>query len=89
MIKVEFCYRIEKDARLVHVVDTGEPSEAYAKIAVTAAKGPETEEEYAHMHNAGRYTLSKNTGIEVDHITPISYMEYDKKSGEELVQESN
>lgn len=83
MATVEFCYRIEKEAKMARDTTTGEHCECWSKVGLDLAVMPNTEVEYAEMHESLRSILAGQINSDIKNITPISYQEYQEHNDED------
>lgn len=82
MAKINFCYEIAEDAG-VGVTSEGEFTVAYTKVSLDA-KEPLYDEAFKKMHEVNiKQMLSKQTGIDLEHLKPISYEEYLEKADDD------
>lgn len=73
--KVEFHYRIEKDAGIAVNTETRENEEAYIEVAFEVLE-PFTQEQLDNGHEYFRQFVAEQLSISVDCVTPISAGEY-------------
>lgn len=86
-VKVDFCFEIAEEAWMAKDMATGEPAKAYTRVSFEAARPPQTQEQYAEIHEDVRHAFSRMTGIALEHLRPITLQEYMEKAGTEEDEE--